>query len=69
VPALADKLGALDFTLPAELAQRLDDVSRPEAQFPYTFFEGEIQGMVHGGVAVTDKPAGYLRSSARDGRT
>jgi aryl-alcohol dehydrogenase-like predicted oxidoreductase len=56
---LADNLSALDFTLPAELAQRLEDASRPERQFPYTFFEGEIQGMVHGGVPVGDKPAGY----------
>jgi aryl-alcohol dehydrogenase-like predicted oxidoreductase len=56
---LADNLGALDFTLPAELAQRLDAANRPEPQFPYTFFESEIQGMVHGGVAVADKPAAY----------
>jgi aryl-alcohol dehydrogenase-like predicted oxidoreductase len=58
---LADNLGALDFTLPAELAQRLDGASRPAAQFPYTFFDAEIQGMVHGGVPVGDEPAGYRR--------
>jgi aryl-alcohol dehydrogenase-like predicted oxidoreductase len=58
---LADNLGALDFTLPAELAQRLDDAGRPESQFPYSFFDSEIQGMVHGGVPVTEKPEGYRR--------
>ena len=56
---LEDNLGALDFELPAELQQRLDDVSKPETRFPYTFFEPSLQGMIHGGASVGDKPAGY----------
>jgi aryl-alcohol dehydrogenase-like predicted oxidoreductase len=56
---LEDNLKALEFELPAELANRLETVSRPEAQFPYSFFGSEIQGMIHGGVAVGSKPAGY----------
>jgi hypothetical protein len=56
---LKDNLGALDFELPAPLAQRLDNVSRPKSQFPYSFFGQEIQGMIHGGTPVGDKPAGY----------
>lgn len=56
---LEDNLGALDFELPTELQQRLDDVSKPEVRFPYTFFEPSMQGMIHGGASVGDKPAGY----------
>jgi aryl-alcohol dehydrogenase-like predicted oxidoreductase len=56
---LEDNLKALDFTIPAELSDRLEKVSRPEAQFPYSFFGDEIQGMIHGGVAVGQQPSGY----------
>jgi aryl-alcohol dehydrogenase-like predicted oxidoreductase len=56
---LEDNLKALEFELPLELANRLEAVSRPEVQFPYSFFGNEIQGMIHGGVAVGLKPAGY----------
>ncbi|MEL6553412.1 MAG: aldo/keto reductase [Cyanobacteria bacterium J06621_11] len=56
---LEDNLGALDFQLPTDLQQRLDDVSKPEARFPYTFFEPSLQGMIHGGASVGDKPEGY----------
>ncbi|MBE9063942.1 aldo/keto reductase [cf. Phormidesmis sp. LEGE 11477] len=56
---LEDNLGALDFSLPTELQQRLDEVSQPDSRFPYTFFEPSFQGMIHGGAAVGDKPVGY----------
>ncbi|WP_445681822.1 aldo/keto reductase [Radicibacter daui] len=56
---LKDNLAALDFTLPAELRARLDAVSAPAVPFPYSFFGSELQPMIHGGVAVSDKPAGY----------
>ncbi|WP_017301119.1 aldo/keto reductase [Nodosilinea nodulosa] len=56
---LEDNLGALDFEIPAELLQRLDQVSRPEARFPYTFFEPSMQGMLNGGATVGDKPSSY----------
>ena len=56
---LEDNLGALEFDLPDELLQRLDAVSKPESRFPYTFFEPSLQGMVHGGASVGDKPATY----------
>lgn len=59
---LEDNLGALDFNLPAELQQRLDNVSRPTSRFPYTFFEPSLQGMLHGGASVGDKQAGYYQS-------
>ncbi|MBF2002595.1 MAG: aldo/keto reductase [Synechococcales cyanobacterium M58_A2018_015] len=56
---LEDNLKALEFEMPAELRQRLETVSRPESQFPYSFFDAEIQGMIHGGTTVGLKPAGY----------
>jgi aryl-alcohol dehydrogenase-like predicted oxidoreductase len=56
---LEDNLKALDFTIPRELTDRLDVISRPEAQFPYTFFSPEIQGMIHGNQPVGLKPPGY----------
>ena len=56
---LQDNLGALDFEIPAELQQRLDDVSCPESRFPYTFFEPSLQGMINGGATVGDKPASF----------
>ena len=58
---LQDNLGALDFEIPSELQQRLDNVSRPESRFPYTFFEPSLQGMINGGATVGDKPASFNR--------
>ena len=56
-----DNLKAVDFEIPAELSDRLEAISRPEAQFPYSFFESEIQGILHGGKPVGLKPKGYYR--------
>lgn len=56
---LQDNLAALEFDIPAELQQRLEQVSCPEARFPYTFFESGIQGMITGGTTVGDKPNSY----------
>jgi len=56
---LAVNLRALDFDLPAELAAKLDDASKPTTSFPYYFFTNAMQGMMYGGATVGDKPAGY----------
>lgn len=56
---LEDNLKALDFEIPSESIDRLNAVSRPDSQFPYTFFESGIQGMIHGGKPVGLKPKGY----------
>ncbi|MEH2204484.1 MAG: aldo/keto reductase [Nostoc sp.] len=56
---LEDNLKALDFEIPKELSDRLEIVSRPEPQFPYTFFNPKIQAMIHGGKPVSLKPKGY----------
>jgi aryl-alcohol dehydrogenase-like predicted oxidoreductase len=56
---LENNLKALDFEIPNELANRLEIISRPEVNFPYSFFGSEIQGMIHGGTTVGNKPASY----------
>ncbi len=56
---LQDNLGALDFEIPTELKQQLDQISRPEATFPYTFFGSSLQGMLNGGATVGDKPKSF----------
>ncbi|OON61979.1 aldo/keto reductase [Massilia sp. KIM] len=58
---LRDNLGALDFTLPPELAARLDAASAPQPAFPYSFFTNGMQAMIAGANPVGDKPAGYRR--------
>jgi aryl-alcohol dehydrogenase-like predicted oxidoreductase len=45
---LQDNLGAIEFTIPAELRKRLDDASAIELFHPYTFFEPFIQNRVKG---------------------
>ncbi len=57
---LEDNLKALDFEIPIELSRRLDAVSHPESQFPYSYFESEVQGGLHGGKPVSSKPASYF---------
>jgi len=64
---LKDNLGALDFTIPATLMQRLNEVSQPELRFPYSFFQPQLQGTLTGGATVGDKPASYRRSVLIEG--
>jgi len=53
---LEDTLRALEGELSVELAQRLEEASRPEPQFPYTFHGPHMQAMVSGGCRVTAEP-------------
>jgi aryl-alcohol dehydrogenase-like predicted oxidoreductase len=59
IEQLRDNLQALDFTIPAELRERLDGVSRPNRIFPYSFFGNTQQSAITGGATVGDKPQGY----------
>lgn len=52
VSQLEDNLGAIEFSIPAELRQRLHEVSAPASIHPYVFFEPFLQGMIHGGASV-----------------
>ena len=46
---LEDNLSALDFAIPSELTNRLDEISAPEVHYPYYFFTGrEFRDMVSG---------------------
>jgi len=49
---LKDNLSSIEFAIPAELRQRLDEVSAPSSIHPYMFFESFIQGMISGGTAI-----------------
>ncbi|WP_432198182.1 aldo/keto reductase [Streptomyces sp. bgisy027] len=60
---LQDTVASLDFTLPAELAARLDEVSTPPRAVPYGFLPW-LQGRINAGLA--DKRPGYFAS--RSGR-
>ncbi|TPL05638.1 MULTISPECIES: aldo/keto reductase [unclassified Mesorhizobium] len=59
VAQLQDNLAALDFSIPVELRQRLDKVSRVPVPYPYSYFGPEIQVRVAGGVVIGDKPSGF----------
>lgn len=63
---LDDNLRAIEFSIPAQLRQQLDEVSAPASIHPYVFFEPFIQGMIHGAkvrgwaaspVLPTDRPS------------
>jgi aryl-alcohol dehydrogenase-like predicted oxidoreductase len=56
---LEDNLQALELELPAPLAARLEEVSRPELVFPYQFFSPVMQAMQTGGVTVRRAPPWY----------
>jgi len=49
---LDDNLASLDFAIPPDLLQRLDEVSRPASEYPYVFFESFLQNMVSGGTNI-----------------
>ena len=49
---LKDNLSAIEFSIPAELRQRLERAGALASIHPYMFFEGVIQRMIHGGASV-----------------
>lgn len=66
---LEDNLGALEFSIPAELRKQLDTVSAPASIHPYMFFEPYIQGMIHGGSKVrgwSPSPAQMVGDAAQN---
>jgi len=52
IAQLDDNLAALDFTIPADLRKRLDEVSALGPTHPYVFFAEGIQQMISGGTTV-----------------
>ena len=49
---LDDNLGAIEFSIPSELRQALNEVSAPASIHPYVFFEPFLQNLIHGGASV-----------------
>lgn len=61
---LGDNLAALDFTIPAELRERLEIVSAPEPVHPYNFYVPWMQARVSGNVTVKPwRPANIYEGS------
>jgi aryl-alcohol dehydrogenase-like predicted oxidoreductase len=65
VAQLTDNLSSIEFSIPAELRQRLDQASAPPSIHPYMFFESFIQGMIHGGTAIDAWKAARLYKAAK----
>ena len=59
IEQLEDNLAALSFEIPAPLAARLDEASRPEVVHPYVFFAPPMQAMIRGGVTVRREPVWF----------
>jgi len=49
---LDDNLNAIEFSIPPDLRQRLDEASAIPSIHPYMFYESYLQGNIHGGVKV-----------------
>lgn len=49
---LEDNLASLEFAIPVELRQRLNEVSALDPATPYMFFDEVLQSRIHGGVKV-----------------
>ena len=66
VKQLDDNLGSIEFTIPQELRQRLDEATELEPANPYQFFGSTIQSRIHGGMDVRAwRPAGVAGGCAR----
>lgn len=52
MPQLEDNLAAIEFTIPAELRQRLDQVSALPSTHPYLFFSGALHAMITGNTSI-----------------
>jgi aryl-alcohol dehydrogenase-like predicted oxidoreductase len=52
VEQLADSLGCIDFVIPEEDMKALDDVSRIEKEFPYSFYDS-ANDVIFGGTQAT----------------
>ncbi len=59
IEQLEDNLAALSFEIPAPLAARLEEASRPDLVHPYVFFTPPMQAMMRGGVTVRREPDWY----------
>ena len=56
---IEDNLGALSFSLTEAQRKQLDEASKPNLGFPYSFFVPEMAAMMTGGAHTGDKPETY----------
>lgn len=56
---LDENLRALEFSIPAPLAARLDEASKLETAHPYVFFEPTMRAMLTGGTTVLRERTSY----------
>jgi len=56
---LQENMDSLDFEIPKEALDRLDEASKPFIPTPYTFFRFSMQGRLTGGVNVNKVPPWY----------
>jgi aryl-alcohol dehydrogenase-like predicted oxidoreductase len=57
---LAENLACLDFSIPADLRKRLDDVGKPEPVHPYSFYAPWMQARISGNTTVREWRRNYL---------
>ncbi|MEM8901486.1 MAG: aldo/keto reductase [Bacteroidota bacterium] len=63
---LQETLTSLEFQIPQSLMQKLNQVSKPDLLFPYSFFIPSMQFMLTGGTQVGDKPVNYHKKNFID---
>jgi hypothetical protein len=56
---LQTNMHALDLDIPAPLAAKLEEASRPEEVFPYFFFEPTMRAMLTGATEVRREPTWF----------
>jgi aryl-alcohol dehydrogenase-like predicted oxidoreductase len=56
---LDDNLRALEFEIPAEQSQKVEEASLPETLYPYLFFGPVLQSRIHGGMPTHREPPWY----------
>lgn len=56
---LEDNIKALEFQIPKELLERLDQLSKPAVQYPYFFHTGDLNQIVNGVMHVKKHPDWY----------
>lgn len=56
---LESNISALEFEIPAEELEELNEISRPDPAYPYAFFNEFTQRTIMGDNAVLKEPRGY----------
>jgi len=52
VEQLEENIRSLDFEIPSGLTKKLDEASALPVQYPYSFFEGDLAGLIRAGTTI-----------------